>query len=322
MTTSVFPYNLRINKAIERSIFIDLLIRVNKFKLIDEYTYIGFGSTHLEDFKMIHTTLGINKLISIEKDQKVYKRQLFNKPINCIELINCSSGEFIQEYEFDNNCIVWLDYESPKQLNEQIREFQSLIEKCGYYDIVKITVNANPEALGTNNGSESKEELYKRRLEKLRSRISLFLNESVTHNDMTMNGLPKVIADALINAANQITRRDSKKYFPISSFVYIDFGHQMLTLTGILLDKQSNFLDQIQISNWKYSYVPEQQIHRINLPDLTLKERLMINSMLPCDDYSAILKGLGYEDIPDFSSEIESYVNYYRHFPSFSRVII
>lgn len=322
MTSSILPYNLRTNKAIDRSIFIEFLIKMSKFKPIDQYTYIGFGATQLEDFKQIHTILGLNKLISIEQDKTIHLRQLLNKPLSCIDLKKCSSGEFIQSYDFDDNCIIWLDYVSPRQINEQIREFQSVIEKCGVYDIIKISINSNPDTLGIQNQHEERDSTLKKRLEKLKSRISVFLDEEIIPDDMTLQGLPKVLLGALINAAKLITRSDNKKFFPVSSFVYTDTNHQMLTLTGILLDKSSDFLNDIQLENWKYSFQPNQKIHKINIPDLTLKERLIINSELPSDNYPHILTQLGYQEIPSFEKEIENYAQYYRHFPSFSKVII
>jgi hypothetical protein len=322
MASSILPYNLRTNKAVDRSIFMEVLMKLNAYKPIDQYTYIGFGATHMEDFKQIHSFFGINKLISIEKDNSIFKRQQLNKPINCIDLRNCTSGSFIQEYEFDENCIIWLDYVSPRQINEQIREFQSVIEKCGPFDVIKISVNANPDALGNQNEQETREATFENRLTKLKSRISSFLDADTTPDDMTLNGLPKILLSALINAANQITRSSDNKFFPISSFVYTDINHQMLTLTGIILEKDSDFLKTIQLDNWRYAYPNEKKIFKINIPDLTLKERIIIDSMLPCDDYSSIVSELGYEDIPTFDNDIENYVQYYRHFPSFSKVIL
>ncbi|MFD2114759.1 O-methyltransferase [Paenibacillus yanchengensis] len=322
MTSSILPYNLRTNKAIDRSIFIEFLIKMNKYQPIDQYTYIGFGATHLEDFKQIHTILGLNKLISIEQDKSIHMRQLFNKPISCIDLRRCSSGEFIQSFDFDENCIIWLDYVSPKQINEQIREFQSVIEKCGIYDIIKVSINSNPDTLGNQSQNEDRDITLQKRLDKLKSRISVFLDEDITSDDMTIQGLPNVLLGALINAANQITRRDDKKFFPVSSFVYTDINHQMLTLTGVLLDKSSDFINDIQLENWKYSFQPDQKIYKINIPDLTLKERLIINSKLPTDTHEEIISELGYQEIPSFEAEVENYVQYYRHFPSFSKVII
>lgn len=322
MASTILPYNLRTNKAVDRSIFMEFLMKMNAHKPLDQYTYIGFGATHMEDFKQIHSLFGLNKLISIEQDASIFKRQHLNKPINCIDLQNCSSGTFIEKFEFEDNCIIWLDYVSPRQINEQIREFQSVIEKCGPHDVIKISINANPDSLANKNENGASEITYEKRLSKLKARIGTFINEDTTQSDMTLQKLPKVLLGALINAANDITRSSDNKFFPISSFVYTDVNHQMLTLTGIVLKKESDFLDTIQINNWKYSYQNERKIFKINIPDLTLKERLIIDSLLPCDEYEPIITELGYQEIPSFSDEINNYVQYYRHFPSFSKVLL
>lgn len=322
MSSSALPYNLRTNKAVDRSIFLELLMKMNAYKPIDQYTYIGFGAAHMEDFKQVHSFLGLSKLISIEQDSSIYKRQLLSKPLSCIELRNCTSGNFIQEYDFDENCIIWLDYVSPKQINEQIREFQSVLEKCGKFDIVKISINANPEALGNQNHQETREETFQKRLTKLKARINNFISEEATPEDMTLKGLPKVLLEALLNAASEITRGTGNNFFPLTSFVYTDVNHQMLTLTGILLGDSSSFLDSLQLDNWNYSYSKDKQILRINIPDLTLKERIIIDSNLPCTDYTKIVNELDYGDISSFTNEIENYIKFYRHFPSFSKVLL
>ena len=66
MSGGTVPYHLRQNKAIDRSLFIDLLARLNRCRDISDYTYIGFGGPFLEDFKSVHSFTGISKMISIE----------------------------------------------------------------------------------------------------------------------------------------------------------------------------------------------------------------------------------------------------------------
>ncbi|WP_309087249.1 O-methyltransferase [Domibacillus sp.] len=322
MSATTLPYNLRTNKAVDRSIFMEFLMKMNAYKPIEQYTYIGFGATHMEDFKLVHSLFGISDLISIEMDSSIFQRQKFNKPINCIQLNNCTSGTFIDEYDFDNNCIIWLDYVVPRQLSEQIREFQSLIKKCGAYDLIKISVNANPDALGNFENGVSRQITFEKRLEKLKSRIGQFLDESVSPEDMTKDRLPGVLAKALLNAANDINRRSHLQFYPVSSFAYTDVNHQMLTLSGILLEKDSEFLSKIELEKWPYYYGTDRKIHKINLPDLTFKERLIIDSLLPCQDTEEITTQLDYKGITSFEQDLMNYIQYYRHFPSFSKVIL
>jgi hypothetical protein len=321
LSSNFLPYNLRTNKAVDRSIFMEFLMKLNANKPISEYSYIGFGATHMEDHKLIHSLFGIENLISIESDNSIYRRQQFNKPINCIDIRNCKSGEFIEEYDFEDNVIIWLDYVTPKNISEQIREFQSVIEKCSGYDVIKITVNCNPNALGKLDSQNRTEDL-ENRLNKLKDRINPFLNEETTPEDMTLKKLPEVLVGALVNASLQITKSSHFGFCPITAFTYSDGPHQMLTFTGIILEKESDFLEKVSLKDWKYYYGLDKKIFKINLPDLTLRERLLIDAMLPCEDNREIIEALNYNEILTFEKEIENYINYYRHFPNFSKVVI
>ena len=92
MSGGAVAYHLRENKAIERGLFIELLTRVGRVANISDYTYIGFGGPFLEDFKALHASLRIAKMISIEMDENVCKRQAFNRPADFIEIEKCTSN--------------------------------------------------------------------------------------------------------------------------------------------------------------------------------------------------------------------------------------
>ncbi|MCL0160726.1 O-methyltransferase, partial [Klebsiella pneumoniae] len=102
------------------------------------------GGPFLEDFKQVHNLLKVNKMISIEGDENVFRRQQFNKPLSCIDLGEEPemSGDFINRYNFDEKTIIWLDYAMPSELNAQLNEIVNLITKLKPKDIFKVTLNA------------------------------------------------------------------------------------------------------------------------------------------------------------------------------------
>jgi hypothetical protein len=328
-TATSIPYQLRQNKVVDRYAFVELLELINRFNNISTYKYVGFGSHSLEDFKYLHYKFGITKMVSLEQDKETWKRQKFNKPISCIECLNESSGEFIQRFERSNDTIVWLDYTSAKYLRSQLQEFQSLLTTLYPNDIVKITLNANPSAL-LNGDTKPIEDVRNLRFEKLRSELGDLISASITSALMVHKEYPKALF-LIIERAAKLSLSSFPIYFqPLTCFAYAD-GQQMLSVTGIILEKGQeeenikNFWSRTGILNWKLSKTNwSENPTIINIPDLTIRERLLVDSLLPDHPIEKIQEELGFL----FSSKpkeslkmLETYALFYRHAPHFSRII-
>lgn len=327
-TATSIPYQLRQNKIVDRYAFIELLELINRFNSISDYTYIGFGSHSLEDFKYLHHKFGLTKMISLEQDRETWKRQKFNKPVSCIECLNKSSGEFIENFERVNDTIVWLDYTSPKYLRNQLQEFQSLLTTLFPNDIVKITLNANPSSL-FNGTSKSNEEIKQYRFEKLKNDIGDLISAKVISDLMIHKEYPQALFFILERASKLALSSLSTYFHPLTCFSYTD-GQQMFSITGILLEKDkesenTNMLFRTGILDWKLSKTTwEESPTVINVPDLTIRERLLVDSLLPDYPVEKIQEELGFL----FSSKpkeslkmLETYALFYRHAPHFSRII-
>ena len=85
-------YALRPAKSIERKMLCEVFRRLTPLGKLESYRYIGFGSTYFTDFILFHKSLGINSMISIEKDEGNKDRFNFNLPFRCINLKFGSSG--------------------------------------------------------------------------------------------------------------------------------------------------------------------------------------------------------------------------------------
>jgi hypothetical protein len=87
-TQHTIPYQLRHHKAIDRSLFVNLLRKLDRYININvsEYRYVGFGAPFLEDFKSMHVEFGITKMDCIEYNQNAYSRQEFNNPYSFVKL--------------------------------------------------------------------------------------------------------------------------------------------------------------------------------------------------------------------------------------------
>lgn len=318
------PYHLRQNKSIERSLFIDLLSRIGRYRNISDYTYIGFGGPFLEDFKFLHSTLRIQKMISIESDSNVTSRQKFNQPVSCIQIQNQLSGDFLTNHEFSEPSIVWFDYAIPGQLAEQLAESQVLVSKLTAGDIFKITLNANPGTLGTpTDGSDLK--VYRAGIAK--NRLTDYGPAVINPDDVTAANFSSLLLQALHSACKRGVESDRRLYVqPLSAFVYND-GQQMLTATAIILNhaEKDLFFTHTRLNHWAYKNYDWVKPRPISIPDLSTKERLFIESLLPNGEASTIRESLGYfigNSETEANELLKNFVNYYRLSPSYSRIVM
>lgn len=326
MSGASIPYHLRPNKAIDRYAFLELLSKIDRYCGISKYKYIGFGGHSLEDFKYIHSRFGISNMFSIEEDPEVYKRQTFNQPHNCIDCLQKSSGEFINEFQRTEETIIWLDYVSPSKLLKQIEEFQVTLSKLDALDIIKITVNAHPASYVPCHGMKPAE-MQDARINHLKKVLGdIFPSADVTGNMMTEKKFPEALCLVLKYAANKTMSEQTDIYFqPLTAFSYAD-GQQMLTVTGIILEKDKNekFIEKTNLDKWELSNIDWKPPRRINVPDLTIKERLHIDSRLPNSEAKTIQDELGFlfDSKKSVSLEmLETYVLFYRQSPYFSRIV-
>jgi hypothetical protein len=321
-------YHLRPNKYIDRQMFVDTLINLNKFLHISDYTYIGFGSFMFDDFKLIHQKLNIQKMFSVEHDNDIHQRAINNKPYSCIELVNKTSTDFISSFFPSNeHVIIWLDYTSPSEIATQFSDIGFLLPNLNKYDILRITLNANPKTLLTR--PQSPEKTSKMRLSELKKRIPDFIPNTIKDDDMAEDKYPITLLRALQKAAHNYLSKTpfSKKYlYPIYSTVYKD-GQQMVVLTAIVLDMLE---DEQNIKN-TLANIPQANFTWdnpaiINVPLLTEKEAIEIDQILPCKNAKNILKKNysylfdGIDKKQNRTIFLESYINYYKYYPHFHSV--
>jgi len=320
-------YHTRPNKYIDRQMFANTLIDLNKIFPIFDYTYIGFGSFMFDDFKLMHQKLNIKKMLSLEYDNDIYHRAENNKPYSCIDIINKTSTDFINSFfPHDENVIIWLDYTKPKEIATQFSDIVSLLPNLNKYDIVRITLNANPEALARHYNPDI---VLKKRLEELRKRIPEFIPGTTKKDEMTEDRYPITLLKALQKAVNNylpITRFSTKSLYPIYSTVYKD-GQQMLVLTAIVLDMPEDKirLKDAMINNPQVNFSWDEPAY-INVPLLTEKEAIEIDRILPCENamdtlrksYSYLFDGIDNKE--DRNLFLKSYINYYKYYPHFHSV--
>jgi len=331
MSGASIPYHLRPHKAVDRRIFLDLLGRLERWRPLEKYVYVSMGAYPLEDHKLMHRILGITKLIAFDMEGDIVARQKFNKPLGNCHCLERTSGQVVDAFDVlltecgfaeAEGAIVWLDYTDPKKLGEQIREFQTLLANLNVGDVLRVTVNAQPNELFHSAGEkpQTKEEKREKQFQVLGSRIKDYLPSWAAAAHMTAEDLPKVIAGSFSAAALKALPATGNNMFrPLSVVRYAD-GVQMLSITGTIVERsmESDMLARLRLDTWPFASDKWLDIHNLVVPDLTVRERLYLEREIVSKTAEDIVKDLGFEDasgvkVRDF---IETYKNYYRFYPT------
>ncbi len=324
MSGGSIPYHLRTNKAIDRQIFFEILNQLKLPEKIQKYKYISLGGPMLEDHHILHHSLGITNLESLERDTSVFSRQNFNKNYGCISCRNTTIESFINEFNRNESTVIWLDY-TDTSWAQQFTECHDILEKLDEYDIFKVTFNANPDALVDSSGmGKDKVDVFKKKS------ACKFLNENITKNDVepmdrfasTICGIFQTVADSALDFGDDLSLH------PVTIFRYIDNKHQMLSITGIILKKTGPQNIKALLNDSHLDVQPHicsswNDIHEINVPDLTFRERFEINKLLPISENEIDVDALPFRldsNGKRAKKAIDNYVKYYRYIPNFQRL--
>lgn len=345
MSGSNLPYQLRLKKNVERHLFIELLNRLQSYKLISEYSYISLGGPFLEDFKLVHNYFDLQDLYSIEMEPYVIERQSFNQSISCIKLLNMTTSEFIKDFPilscneishtFNNSIICWLDFTNINW-GEQINEFNQLIANAKEDSVIKITINAHISSLLSaeslplvldKDGNILKERpidknnrLKKERFNRLKDKLGRFFLDTIEEKDMVTKKFPAVLLSVLKYAAFKALEGTEFSFSPLNSFVYAD-GMSMLTYTGIILHKDKNDEFKEKVGEWNH-FNTTNSPEEIDVPNMSISEKLYIDSHLPTN-IDALYKNTKFKFVECSEKNkiiLNNYLKYYRFYPNFSKI--
>ena len=323
MSAGSIPYHLRPNKAVDRYLFLDLCARLTPALNFNSYQYVGFGGPQMEDFRLLHERFPLLPMLCIEAIEGVIPRQRFNQPHSLVEFLEkpTTSGEWLSDWKPTNPVLLWFDYASKRDRNEQFNEFQSLLATAPSKSVIRITMNADmPKEEGKLTAKEQFE-IFTRAFGDL-------VPEDADERTMTAANFPSVLARMLGLAAEDVLRPAGEREFrPLLLTVYRD-TNQMLTVTGILDETGAidAALSQTVLAEWQYFAKDWNDLRRINMPELTVKERIHINQLLPgTSEAAAIQDKLGFQvdERAEVSlDKLRNYAEFYRHFPQFVRVSV
>lgn len=340
---TMIAYQLRPRKAIERNLFLSMLRRLDRHSKIDleNYRYVGFGAAFLEDFKALHAEFGIIKMDCIEADSFAQSRQNFNNPYEFIKLFSKTSTQYITEGDFKQDCsqIIWWDYVEPKSLRQQLKDIELTGQKVSDLDILKFTFNAELESFANTHKKHSTYKLIAFRIVDSKE-VLHFLQNDATYktylpDTITEKNIEEDFSAVIRAMAIRALKRGLKESNPnlefhhLAAFTYAD-GATMTTLTGVVCIKENfkNILDDSGLNKWEfYQGDTENEIipsAYIEVPVMTIPERVEIDKRIHFEDPETIAKGLTFyygNSIEEHIEYILGYCKFYRYLPYYSRVI-
>jgi hypothetical protein len=319
-------YALRPAKTIERKMLCEAFRRLYPFGKLETYRYIGFGSIYFSDFILFHRALGINNMLSIEKDEYARECFEFNKPYQCVTLDFRPSTSVLPGLDWDIRSIVWLDYE--EQINGSIlSDITSVCSHACSGSVILVSVNARPES----EPDASKKQEYTSetglpfdldcyRLRCLKNQVLDYcLPPGISGKDLRGKGLAKVSRRLITSTISEVLsirnslNTDTQKvaYHQIFNFEYSD-GPLMLTVGGVLVSKE----DEEKLNTCSFgdiNFVKQgEEAYSIRVPCLTPKEIRYLNAQLP---FMASMS-LDLPGVPP--SDSKQYAELYRYFPVFT----
>ena len=306
-------YSLRPSKSIQRQIIFDGIRTLRSRLDISESIYIGFGSIWFADFVMAHKILDIEEMISMEEDEILYRRAVFNSPYASVKIRQGSSSDILPTlYEDETICkrpwVMWLDYDSAFD-ETSIDDTRAAIER----------VPGDTIFLVTFNGRESKYGKPKNRPGRLRDLFGDVVPDDLCVSRCDSENMGDTLADLATDFMKSSAARAARPggFVPTFRMIYRD-GAVMVTVGGILpssRDTARAVSDIVETDEWKCR--PERPIIS---PLLTIREAMALQSKLPSPEGLSrkIVQALGF-DLED--EQIEAYERYYREYPAFAQII-
>ena len=305
------PYDLRPAKQVERRMFIDVLMKLSTAGFpISDYQYTGMGSICFVDHILFHRYLGISRLLSVEHDPNIEKRVKFNKPFRHVNIEMKPIGEVIPNLDRDLKHILWLDYDDIIRA-DIISDVVLACNRLSPGSLLIITVDVHPPESG--EGPRDWMEYY-------REQAGDYFELGWKADDFSPSRLPEASAGILLNAIKRgLVGRSKASFYNLFKFEYAD-GHRMLTVGGMITtDSEKNKLSGAALGSVPFVRLdPKAGPFVIRVPTLTRKERLYLDSHMPCDngwlpdedDFE-----LGQEDVND-------YRDIYRFYPTFAELLL
>lgn len=318
MTASyrLIDYSVRPAKFAERKMLCDMLSRLKVFGSLESYRYIGFGSIWFSDCILFHRMLGIEHMISIEREREHEERFIFNNPYRGIELTMGDSAEVLPSLDWSQRSIIWLDYDDP--LSPSILDdVRTVSTRAGPGTALIVSVQAA--------GLFDKRDVHEEPLSiSNRDEFHDYFGDARTPSDMTSADLrgwrlsttSRLLIQQEIENGLQLvnvmkTSGQHLRFRQTVAFEYAD-GAKMTTIGGVFVDQGQNGVFEGAGFRDLTFYRDSTEALRIKIPLLTPREMRHLDRSLPCPEGQTMDFG------PTPPADANQYSTLYRYLPNFA----
>ena len=304
-------YDLRPAKQVERRMIIDSLqlLAMAGFPIRD-YQYTGMGSIYFVDFVLFHKFLGMERMLSVEASEAIQKRVGFNRPYGTIDIAMGPISNFIPGLYQDRKHILWLDYDNVV-CAEYLRDVVQASARVSPGSVLLVTIDVEPPG-PSDGGPEQWCRHFKRE-------ASDYLIQPIDpKKNFARSRLPRLNVDLIRKAILRglIGRRDIE-FFPMFNFLYAD-GHKMITIGGMFVTRsEKSLIRASRIEEASYfrgdlNTTP----YEIKVPRLTRKERLHLDTSMPCST------SWRPKDFELSEKDLLSYKEVYKFLPAYAELLL
>lgn len=311
------PYHLRPNKAADRFMLVEVLRVLAEGRGLSGYTYYGLGGPFLDDFRMMRDFFPKMRLVCIEREDNTHKRQKFHLPARGVSLRKCDVAHFIN-WDFDGGEkeVFWLDY--VELAIARLGEFMTVLGKVGDESIVKVTVPAKPPYAEPSVAD----------IEDFRRQYEEFAPADLGPSRFTREApFAKLVQDMFQIAAQKALPAVTGRTFQVICSTRYRDGAPMFTLTGIVSALAGAKELRALYRRWPLANLDWGDPRYIDVPILSVKERLRLERHLPCRAGKAgtLANVLGYridDDEERSRAGLEQYAQFHRYSPYFAKILV
>ena len=308
-------YSLRPAKHAERRMLCDIFRRLRPFGRVENYVYVGFGSIWFSDFMLMHRSLGIKDMISIEHSVESRDRIEDNKPFR-IPVDYRKSAEALPDLDWNRKQYIWLDYDDPLA-PDMLLDMRTVARRAGSGTVLAVSVQCTKadQAVFSERPAEGQPT-------SLDNFSTVFGRQRIPHGTTSeqlygwqFGTLSRELLLQEIQSELSTRNSDpdaSKIVFRSICDIEYEDGAKMTTLVGIFhTEEDQNLVDQCHFEALDFLPVVPGPV-RVAVPKLTLKEFKKLESQLPLQDGEELVLGT----IP--IREARRFAAMYRYFPSFA----
>lgn len=302
-------YRIRLGKYAERVMMVDAFRRL-KFATPNSYQYVGLGSVYFSDFSLVHRTLGITNMVSIERNEYDKNRFIDNIPFRCIEMRWGDTATELSKIDFRLRSITWLDYDG--RLSRAIlNDITDVTARAVSGSVLAVTVQSRFDRATGDDGSDRS----------VHALVDTLGADRVPHDlstkELMGKGTSKLFRNVVFNEIERaIESRNATlphgqrmKFSQIFNFRYED-GVLMTTVGVVFFDVgQQGLFEMCGFQDLEFVR-PGEEAFEISIPKLTPSEVKRLEAQMPIGNSLPLSIG----SIP--KGDADKYACLYRYFPS------